>query len=275
VDLLGEWLEPDPQTLWFVGFWALMAAFAWLETLSPAFRGPPMRAQRWPTNFGFGVINTLLIPLAPVSAVIAAQWASSNDFGLLNLLKAPWWVTVAATIIVRSLAGYVFHFVMHKVPLFWRLHRVHHSDVHLDVSTAVRSHPVELVALILTMGVLALVFGLEPWALAFYEIAENAINLAAHANLRLPERIDRLLRLLFVTPNMHSLHHSSFQPETDSNYGQLFSVWDRLFGTYTVAPRRGFDGMQIGLEEVRDGRASDFWWQMKWPTLRSTRGAAK
>jgi sterol desaturase/sphingolipid hydroxylase (fatty acid hydroxylase superfamily) len=249
-----------------------LAVFAWLESLAPAFQAQPMRGQRWPTNIGFGVINILVIPLAPVSAVVGAQWAFENDVGVLNLLNAPWWFAAIATVVVRSFAGYLFHVLMHKAPLFWRLHRVHHSDVHLDVTTALRAHPLELVALILTMGPLAVAVGLEPWALAIYEIAENAINLASHANLRLPERVDRALRFVLVTPNMHCLHHSSFQPETDSNYGQLFSVWDRLFGTYTAAPRDGFDAMQIGLEEIRDGRASDFWWQVKSPTLRSTRG---
>ena len=148
---------------------------------------------------------------------------------------------------------------------------MHHSDLHLDVTTAVRSHPLELVALVLTMTPLAIVVGYDPWVLAAYEISENAINLAAHTNLRLPQKLDRSLRWLLVTPNMHCVHHSSYQPETDSNYGQLLSIWDHLFGTYTAAPRGGFDSMQIGLEEIRDDRASDFWWVIKSPALRSTR----
>jgi sterol desaturase/sphingolipid hydroxylase (fatty acid hydroxylase superfamily) len=269
LQLFGAWLLPDPQTIWLVAYWAILAGFAWLEAIAPAFGSAPLRDRRWPTNIGFGVVNALLLPLAPVTAVIGAQWAQENGWGLLNVLEAPWWVAVVATFAIRSLGGYAFHVAMHKVHLFWRMHRVHHSDVHLDVTTTTRSHPFEFVAALLTMAPLAVIGGLDPLALVAYEIVEGATSLAAHANLRLPERVDRPLRWVFVTPNMHSLHHSSFQPETDSNYGQVFSFWDRMFGTYSAAPRDGYDTMRIGLDEIRDERASDFWWQLKSPTLRS------
>lgn len=267
--LFGAWIEPDPRTIWLFAYWAVLAVFAWLESRGPAFGGEPLRDRRWPTNIGLGVVNMVILPLAPVTAVIGAQWAQENHWGLLNVLGGPWWLAVVATVLVRSLAGYALHLALHKVGLFWRMHRVHHSDVYLDVTTATRSHPLELVATILVMVPLAVLFGLDPLALAAYEIVEGANGLAAHANLRLPERIDRPLRWIFVTPNMHSLHHSSWQPETDSNYGQVFSFWDRLFGTYSAAPREGYDAMRIGLDEIRDERASDFWWQIKSPALRS------
>src|SRR5437762_13921903 len=125
--------------------------------------------------------------------------------------------------------------------------RVLHSATHLDISTRLRSHPLVFAALFLTMVPLAIAFGLDRWALAAYEIVESITNLLSHANLRLPEPLDRALRWLLVTPNMHCLHHSSHLPETDSNYSQVFSLWDRLFGTYSAAPRAGYDAMQIGL----------------------------
>jgi sterol desaturase/sphingolipid hydroxylase (fatty acid hydroxylase superfamily) len=260
------WLS-ESENLWFIAFWGSLALLAGLEAAIPAFEQPPQREKRWPTNIAFGVINMLTTPLAPVSAVAAAQWAQGHGIGLLNALGASTWLIVPATIAIRSLAGYALHLSMHKIPLFWRMHRVHHSDLHLDVSTSLRSHPLESAANVVTMTGAAVLFGLDPWALAAYEIVESILNAFGHANLRLPEFIDRPLRLLFVTPNMHCLHHSSYQPETDSNYGQLFSVWDRLFGTYSAAPRAGYAAMQIGLEEIRDGRASDLWWQFKSPIL--------
>ena len=271
MELIWEWFKPEPQTLLFISYWAVLAAFAWLETITPAFHEPPQRGRRWPTNIGLGLANSLIVSLAPVSALLAAQWAQTNNWGLLNILDSPWWLALIATFAIRSLAGYAFHVLMHKVHAFWRLHRVHHSDVHLDVTTTVRLHPVEAIVLLFTLGPLAVLFGLDPWALVAYEITDSVIGLASHTNWRLPERLDRVLRWVFVTPNMHSLHHSSYMSETDSNYGQVFSIWDRLFGTYTVAPRDGFDSMQIGLEEIRDARASDFWWVIKSPALRSMR----
>ncbi len=162
---------------------------------------------------------------------------------------------------------------MHKVPLFWRLHRVHHLDTHLDISTSLRSHPGELVTNLIIVVPGTIVFGLTPWVLIIYELADSTVSLFSHANLRMPQNWDRWLRWVLVTPNMHSLHHSSYQPETDSNYGTVFTFWDRLFGTYRHAPLGGYDKLQIGLKEIRDQRASDLWWQLKSPVL-SIEGAS-
>lgn len=271
---MGEFFErvlalllPDPQTLWFVAYWGLLAALAWLESAVPAFQAAPNRNRRWPTNFGLAILNVVLVTLVPLSAVIAAQWARENGIGLLNMAGGPWWLALVATVVIRSFAGYALHVLLHKVRLLWPMHRVHHSDTHLDVTTTIRTHPLEFVLQFLILVPLAVLFGLDPWALAAYELAEVFNALASHANIRLPDRIDRALRWLFVTPNMHCLHHSSYRPETDSNYGQLFSAWDRLFGTYSAAPRDGYDAMQIGLKEIGDERAADFLWQLKSPAL--------
>jgi len=271
--LASLWFDAD--MLWFFAYWGLLALLAGLEALIPAFRQPPRWDKRWPTNLGLGIVNMMLAPLAPVSAVWGAQWAHSQGFGLLNVAAAPLWIAVIATFAIRSLASYSFHILMHKVPLLWRMHRVHHFDTHLDVSTGLRSHPLEFAGLLLTMVPLAILFGLDPWALAAYEIVESIANLLIHANLRLPEPLDRALRWLLVTPNMHCLHHSSHRPETDSNYSQVFSLWDRLFGTYSAAPRAGYDAMQIGLAEIRDERTADLWWQIKSPVLSIERSSAE
>lgn len=269
LESIMDWLLAFKETNWFLLYCVALALLAGFEIIIPAFQNAPQRHQRWPTNFGIGILNIGLATIVPLTAVAGAEWAKSNGFGLLNVTGAPLWVAVVATLTLRSLAGYVFHVLLHKVRLFWRIHRVHHSDTHLDVSTSLRNHPLEVVALFSTMVPVAILFGLNPLALAVFEIFETITNVVAHANLRLPERIDRPLRWLFVTPNMHCLHHSSYQPETDSNYGQVFSIWDRLFGTYSAAPRAGYDAMQIGLKEIRDERASDIVWQIKSPLLRT------
>ena len=263
-------LLPDPQTLWFVAFWGLLAALAWLESVVPAFRAAPNRNRRWPTNFGLALINVVLVTLVPLSAVIAAQWAKENGIGLLNMAGGPWWIALAATVVIRSLAGYALHVLLHKVRLLWPMHRVHHSDTHLDVTTTVRTHPLEFVLQFLVDGTARCrVRARSLGARGLRDRRGVQQPRLARQCSRLPDRLDRALRWLFVTPNMHCLHHSSYRPETDSNYGQLFSVWDRLFGTYSAAPRDGYDAMQIGLKEIGDERAADFLWQIKSPALGS------
>lgn len=172
-----------------------------------------------------------------------------------------------ATILIRTFAAYLFHVMTHKVPLLWRFHRVHHSDTQLDLSTTIRAHPLEFVFLFLLIVPVAILFGLDPMVLAGVQIFEISVTLFNHTNIRLPERWDRALRWLIVTPNMHSLHHSSWQPETDSNYSGALSIWDRIFGTYSAAPRNGYEHLKIGLKEIESEKASDFVWQLTSPKL--------
>lgn len=267
IEAIAIGIMPDRYTAWILFYAASIAFFAYFEQRQPASEADPRRGLRWPFNFGIGAVNILLAAVVPVTGVIAAQWALDSGRGLLNIFAVPLWLSVLVTVLARSLAGYLFHVLTHKVPLLWRLHRVHHSDTHLDVSTSLRAHPVEFALLLLLMAPLAFALGMNPVALALYEVIEAIVNVAGHSNFRIPERIDRALRLLFVTPNMHCLHHSSWHRETDSNYGSVLSVWDRLFRTYSVAPRGGYDGMQIGLKEVRDDRVHNFLWQLKSPAL--------
>jgi sterol desaturase/sphingolipid hydroxylase (fatty acid hydroxylase superfamily) len=270
VDLLVDnftWPTLPSGLVWPAVFWGVLAVLATLEAWIPAIERPPQRRERWETNIGLGLVNGLMAPLAPVSAVIAAEWALGQGIGIINRIDAPLWAAFAATFAGRSLAGYAFHVTMHKIPLLWRLHRVHHLDTHLDATTGLRSHPFEYALSIVTMASLAVALGFSPAALVVYEIVEGLMNLASHTNLRLPRWPDRVLRLLLVTPNMHCVHHSSYRPETDSNYGGVLSIWDRVFGTYRSEPTHAFNRMQIGLEEVRDERASNLWWQIKSPAL--------
>jgi sterol desaturase/sphingolipid hydroxylase (fatty acid hydroxylase superfamily) len=258
-------LRLDGQLMWFIAFWGVLALLAALEAFVPAYRQPPDRHRRWPTNFGLGLINALWIPLAPVSAVWAAEWAQQHGVGILHLMDGPWWLAAVATVVIRSLVGYAGHVLLHKAPFLWRVHRVHHSDTRLDVSTGLRTHPVELLVTVSITVPVSVVFGLTAWAVAVYEVAEMLVAIISHANLRLPPPLDRALSWVLITPNMHGLHHSAYQPETDSNYGTLLSVWDRLFGTYR---RSATEDFRIGLDDVPDERSSLLWWQLISPALR-------
>src|SRR5216110_2133666 len=145
---------PEPDAMdsfmreygWFLTFWGAMTLLGTIEYLAPQMPDNADRKRRWPTNFGLGTLNGLFASSLPVLTVASAQWAAERDFGLLHWIAAPWWIAVAFTLAARSFGQYAFHFASHKVPLLWRLHRVHHCDVHLDATSALRNHPIELVA---------------------------------------------------------------------------------------------------------------------------------
>jgi sterol desaturase/sphingolipid hydroxylase (fatty acid hydroxylase superfamily) len=225
----------------FLAFWAAVILLGAIESLAPQLPGDADRRRRWFTNFGLGLLNGLIVSAIPAATVTAALWAQESNFGMLNLFGVPWWPALVATVLARSLAQYVFHFLNHKVPLLWRLHRVHHSDVHLDVSSAFRNHPLEVIL---------------------------HANVFAHANLKISRRIEGLLRLLFVTPSLHRLHHSPVQIETDSNYGTILSIWDRACGTYLGETIQPGPALRFGLDEVSRDRASDLQAQLALPWRR-------
>jgi sterol desaturase/sphingolipid hydroxylase (fatty acid hydroxylase superfamily) len=269
------WFGSASNLVGFVGFWLFISFIFGLENWVPAFLRQPERSNRWPTNFGLGLINWGLTAVAPVSTISAAIWAGRMGVGVFNQVSMPLWVSMCGSLAVYSLTGYLVHVVEHKTPWLWRIHRVHHLDTHLDASTSLRHHPLELIANVLIVVAVTIVFGLSASFLIIYETVDAAIDFFSHANVRLPEPLDRIVRWVFVTPNMHSLHHSSYEPETDSNYGEVFTVWDRLFGTYRAEPVSGYGRLQIGLKEIRDDRAWNFWWQMRSPALHLPRGGSE
>ena len=250
---------------WFFAFWGAIVLFGAIEFLFPQFPETADRGRRWPTNFGLGILNGLIVSAVPVASVGAAQWAAAHDIGLLNWTGAPWWLALPCTLLVKSLAQYGFHRFCHAQPLFWRLHRVHHCDVHLDVSSALRNHPLEMIASSAFAVFVTVLFGLSPVVLAAYEAVEVFVNMLTHANLRIPGAIERHARSLLVTPGLHRLHHSAVQAETDSNYGNVFSFWDRLFGTYRGEASAPAAAFRFGLDDVDRERAGDLAWQLKLP----------
>ena len=246
-----DWILENGDSLQFVLFFALLPVLAIVERLVPRRRGRMDRAIRWPTNFFLTAISIVAMGALPVSFVSAALWAQANGWGLLNLVRVPPVAFVAATLAVRGFISFSTHYLMHMVPLLWRVHRVHHLDTELDVSTTVRFHPLEFFVQSVPGVLIVVAFGLAPWVLMFYELLDVAVTLWTHSNVRLPEALDRLARYVVVTPDLHRVHHSAWKPETNSNFGAVFPLWDLVFGTFRSTPRDGHEQMRIGLDEVR------------------------
>lgn len=251
----------------FTGIFALLAL---AEAARPAHPRIQTRARRWPTNLAIVAIDQAalrLVALAvPFAAVAAAIDAQAQGWGLFNVIALPGWVEFLLTVLLFDLAIWAQHLVTHKVPLFWRFHRVHHADRDMDVTTALRFHPVEILA---SMGLkIGLVYALgpAPAAVLAFELLLNATAMFSHANLRLPPKLSDAIRLVFVTPDMHRIHHSVNRHEHDSNYGFCLSVWDRLFFTL----RRG-DQITTGLE-WQDDRPAQLGWALRLPFLAQTKG---
>jgi len=225
---------------------ALLGLLQWRFSL----RGDSRPARRQLTNFALVVIDTLLLRLAfPVLAVAFAASVHDGGSGLLGAVDAPFWAEFTFAVLVLDLAIYWQHRLFHKIPLFWRFHRVHHADRGFDLSTGVRFHPVEIaLSMLIKFGVIWLV-GAHPAAVLVFEIVLNLGSLWTHTDLALPARIDRRLRWLIVTPSMHRIHHSTRRRETDSNYGFHLSIWDRLFTSYTKDPAQPEKTMPIGLDD--------------------------
>ncbi|RUQ40697.1 MAG: sterol desaturase family protein [Candidatus Competibacteraceae bacterium] len=214
------------------------------------------RAQRWPANLGIIVVDNLIVRLLfPILAVGMAELVQARGWGLLQLLAVPTPLAILIALLLLDLIVYVQHVAFHRLPLLWRLHRMHHSDTDFDVSTALRFHPLEIMLSLLIKLAAVLLLGAPPLAVLLFELILNASAMFNHGNVRLPERLDRGLRWIVVTPDMHRVHHSVHREETDSNFGFSLSCWDRLFGSYRAQPRDGHEGMRIGLEYFRDARA--------------------
>ncbi|MGI9368939.1 MAG: sterol desaturase family protein [Ruegeria sp.] len=252
-------------------FLGLFGVFAAAETLAPRRPLSVSRKRRWATNLSITILNTAMLRAmaigVPLLAVGAALDASHYNMGLFNALDWPNWVEVLICILVLDFAIWAQHLITHKIPLLWRLHRVHHADRDMDVTTAVRFHPVEIaLSMLLKIG---LVYLLGPSALAviLFEILLNGTAMFNHANIKLPLAVDTVVRRVLVTPDMHRVHHSLIRDEHDSNYGFSLSVWDRMLGTYRAQPKDGHDRMTVGLE-WQDERPTQLGWSLTLPFQR-------
>jgi sterol desaturase/sphingolipid hydroxylase (fatty acid hydroxylase superfamily) len=236
-------------------FAGIFTAIALWELLAPRRRQTIPRRGRWPSNLAIVALDTLLVRvLFPVAAVGVALLAETRGFGLLQTVQAPLWLAIAASVLLLDLAIYFQHVLFHAVPVLWRVHRMHHTDLEFDVTTGARFHPIEIVlSMAIKLGVVA-ALGAPAVAVVVFEVVLNATAMFNHGNLRIPARVDAVLRWMLVTPDMHRVHHSVVPRETNSNFGFNVPWWDRLFGTYRAQPAAGHDGMTIGIEQFRDPR---------------------
>jgi sterol desaturase/sphingolipid hydroxylase (fatty acid hydroxylase superfamily) len=239
----------------FVGVLALMAAW---EVRAPRRRRTTARPVRWASNLGLVALDTLAARLLlPLGAVGVAWLAEERGWGLFHNVVLPAWLAVVLSVVALDLAIYVQHVLFHAVPLLWRLHMVHHADLDFDVTTGVRFHTLEILLSLGIKGAAVVLLGAPAVAVLIFEVLLNATSMFSHGNVRLPAWLDRVLRLVVVTPDMHRVHHSVVPRETNSNFGFNLPWWDYLFGTYRARPAAGQEGMTIGLEQFRDERVAD------------------
>lgn len=255
-------------------FAILLVIMAGWEVIAP-FRDAKSqnRSLRWLTNFGLMICGAALSRFTVGAAMVfAASWSQSQQMGLLHFFLMPEPLAILVSVILLDCAVYWQHRLTHIVPLLWLFHRVHHTDTAFDVSTAVRFHPLEILASLIYKTAIVAIIGADPWAVVIYETLLSGFALFNHGNVHLPGRLDRALRKLIVTPDMHRVHHSSKMVETNSNYGNMLSVWDRIFSSYTVAPADDPQRMEIGLETFRDTQSQSLWASLWLPFRRKQDG---
>jgi len=250
----------------FFGIFLVMALW---ERRAP-MRGLSMaRWPRWGTNWGISVLDAATVKLVfGAAAAGAALDAAAAGWGLFNRIGWPEWVEFVLTLLAMDLAIWLQHLATHKIPLLWRLHRVHHADRDVDVTTAIRFHPVEIaLSMVIKIG-LVYALGAPVAAVIAFEVVLNGMAMFNHGNVRMPRRLEPVLRAVIVTPDMHRVHHSVLRDEHDANYGFNLSVWDRIFGTYVPEPSAGHLGMTLGLDRWQDERPTRLGWSLALPFRR-------
>jgi len=246
-------------------FFSILIIMACWQVIGPR-RALKFGYRRWPANLGIVLLDAMLVRLLmPAGAVGVAAWAAHVHFGLLPGLTVPYAWAVITSLIVLDGIIYGQHVLFHAVPVLWRLHMVHHADQDIDVTTGLRFHPVEIVlSMLIKMAAVALL-GVPVLAVILFEIILNGMAMFNHANIRLPLKLDAILRLVLVTPDMHRVHHSIIRSETNSNFGFNLSIWDRMFGTYQAQPREGHDNMTIGLTQYQSEKSGGLGWMLALP----------
>lgn len=240
------------------------------EAVKPYRNRKFVRNGRWLVNFSMVGLATLVVRLISIfipliGGVTAAIYAETAGLGILQWLEWPFWLELLIAILALDFVIWGQHLVTHRIPILWRLHRVHHSDPDIDVSTALRFHPLEILFSAAVKLSAILLIGPSAIAVILFEIILNGSAMFNHSNIKLPKRFDRALRKIVVTPDMHRVHHSTIRDEHDRNFGFFLSCWDRLFGVYQAQPIAGHQDMEIGLDECQDARPTRLGWSLKFP----------
>ena len=250
---IGQTLIDTEATVRFAAFAVVFALMAAWEVVAPRRALSLPKSRRWPANLGVTLLNvTLVRVLFPTATVGIALAAAERQWGLFNALAVPLPLAFVVSFLILDLVIWIQHVAFHRVPLLARLHRMHHIDLDIDVTTGLRFHPVEILASLLIKFAAVIALGAPAAAVLAFELALNLGSLFNHSNVRMPAGLDRMLRRFIVTPDMHRVHHSIVPEEINSNFGFFLSWWDRLFGTYRAAPRAGHNAMTIGVRDTRD-----------------------
>ncbi|WP_404401899.1 sterol desaturase family protein [Idiomarina seosinensis] len=251
----------------FLGVLLLMMGWeSWAPKRQPRYS----RLQRWPANLGIVVADTLVVRLlVPAGVVGAALFAGQQGWGLFHQVSWPFWLEVLLSVVLLDIAIYWQHRAFHRFSILWRLHRVHHADPDFDVTTGLRFHPVEILLSLGIKAAVAVALGAPVVAIIIFEVLLNACSLFNHGNVELPPKLERWVRKILITQELHRIHHSSLKEETNSNYGFSVSWWDHLFKSFTARPKAGSDNVDIGLTDYRDSKLTTrFWGLLKIPFAR-------
>ena len=250
---LYEFVTENEKTIrlsFFVGMLLVMAIW---EIIAPRRALTVSKAVRWANNLGLVFFNSFIVRIVlPATAVGVAKTAAENDWGLFNLVDVPIGLAVLASVVIMDFVIYLQHVMVHAVPVLWRLHRVHHADLDYDVTTGARFHTLEIILSMLIKFAVIVLLGPPVVAVIIFEVLLNAMAMFNHGNVGLPKTLDNFLRWFVVTPDMHRVHHSIEDDETNSNFGFNLSWWDRLFGTYRDQPRAGHKNMTIGIHNYTE-----------------------
>jgi sterol desaturase/sphingolipid hydroxylase (fatty acid hydroxylase superfamily) len=253
-----DWIILNEVPVRLSFFFGVFGVIAIWEILSPRRSLTVSKSMRWANNLGLVFLNSFILRLLfPAAAVGVALVAEQRNWGVLNFYEVPFMLSVAITIIAMDFIIYLQHVMVHAIPVLWRLHRVHHADLDYDVTTGARFHPLEIILSMLIKFATIMLLGAPVVAVIIFEVVLNATAMFNHGNLKIPKRLDRLLRWFVVTPDMHRVHHSIEDDEANSNFGFSLPWWDRLFGTYRDQPRAGHEGMVIGIHQYREPKQVD------------------
>lgn len=258
-----------------ISFFGLFALLTLWEISSPKRELLQLRQFRWFSNIGLIVISSVLIRfIVPTAAVGVAFHVEENNLGFLNYYELPFVIHFLLAFILMDLSIYFQHVMFHSLPLFWRFHRVHHSDLDCDVTTGLRFHPFEMLISIIFKFLIILSIGAPVITVVIFEIILNAASMFTHSNIKVPHTIERMFRWFFVTPDMHRIHHSIHENETNSNFGFFISWWDRLFDTYISQPQDGHEKMELGLSFFREPKWQNLRWLIYLPFVAKIKGYA-
>ncbi len=258
--------EPLLRISCFIGVLAILSIW---ELIAPRRTLRMPKTKRWANNLGLAIVDTVLLrSLFPIAAVGFAQIVHQHSWGLFNRVGVPVWIAILLSVIALDFIIYLQHLLLHRIPILWRIHRVHHTDLDLDVTTGLRFHPIEIV---LSMGLkiaAVILLGVPSVAVLIFEILLNGTALFNHSNLNLPYSLDQILRWVLVTPDMHRIHHSIITEETDSNFGFNLTWWDYLCGTYRAQPIKGHEAMTVGLDDWQTEQVEELLWMLANPFLK-------